>query len=159
MARPKLPLAQHKGLQMTGRLRPDLNYALALVSVLHGTTKSGLVSQHAGEGIRLEPERNRFRFEAAVKDIRFQREMERRKKSVLSPFGHASDTAEFLKAAAEERLLTRLWCLESRPHARLIEPIYDGGRRVIRPRAEAYLLSDEERALPVITPAARIRAI
>jgi hypothetical protein len=28
--------------------------------------------------------------------------------------------------------LARSWCLESRPHDRLIEPLYDSGKRVIQ---------------------------
>ena len=132
MARPKLPIAQRKVLNMTVRMRLDLNEGLAAVAVLRGTTKSGLVSQYAAEQIRLEQERDRSRFDAAVKDIRFQGEAQRRKKSAQSLFEGGSDAPERLKASTEHRPLARPWCLESRPHDRLIEPLYDSGKRVIQ---------------------------
>jgi hypothetical protein len=44
------------------------------------TTKSGLVSQYAAEQIRLEQKRDRVCFDAAVKDIRVQREAHQRTK-------------------------------------------------------------------------------
>jgi hypothetical protein len=132
MARPKLPIAQRKGMVLTVRMRLDLNEGVAAVAVLRGTTRSGLVSQYAAEQIRLEQERDRPRFDATVKDIRFQRETKRRKKSAQSLFEGGSDAPECLKANSEERPLTRQWCLESRPHDRLIEPLYDGGKRVIQ---------------------------
>jgi hypothetical protein len=132
MARPKLLVAQRKGMVMTVRMRLDLNEGLAAVAVLRGTTKSGLVSQYAAEQIRLEQERDRPRFDAAVKDIRFQSEAQRRKKSAQSLFEGRSNAPERLKAISEERPLARPWCLESRPHDRLIEPLYDSGKRVIQ---------------------------
>ena len=132
MARPKLPIAQRKGMVMTVRMRLDLNEGLAAVAVLRGTTRCGLVSQYAAEQIRLEQERDRPRFDAAVKDIQLQREAQRRKKSAQSLFEGGSSAPECLKAIGEERQLTRPWCLESRPHDRLIEPLYDGGKRVIQ---------------------------
>ena len=132
MARPKLPIAQRKGMVMTVRMRLDLNEGLAAVAVLRGTTKSGLVSQYAAEQIRLEQERDRPRFDAAVQDIRFQRETRRRKESAQSQFEHLSDLPDCLKASTEHRPLPRPWCLESRPHDRLIEPLYDSGKRVIQ---------------------------
>lgn len=132
MARPKLPIAQRKTLNMTVRMRLDLDEGLAAVALLRGTTKSGLVSQYAAEQIRLEQERDRPRFEAAVKDIRFQRETQRRKESAQARLERPSGTRECLKAITEDRSLARPWCLESRPHDRLIEPLYDGGKRVIQ---------------------------
>ena len=75
MARPKLPIAQRKVLNMTVRMRLDLDAGLAAVASLRGTTKSGLVSQYAAEQIRLEQERDRPRFDAAVQDIRFQKRL------------------------------------------------------------------------------------
>lgn len=132
MARPKLPIAQRKGMVMTVRMRLDLNEGLAAVAVLRGTTKSGLVSQYAAEQIRLEQERDRPRFDATVKGIRFQRETRRRKESAQSQIEHLSDLPDCLKASTEHRPLARPWCLESRPHDRLIEPLYDSGKRVIQ---------------------------
>ena len=132
MARPKLPIAQLKSLVMTVRMRLDLNDGLAAVAHLRGTTKSGLVSQYAAEQIRLEQERDRLGFDAAVKDIRFKREAQRRKKSAQSRLERQSDAHDCLKAVREQRPLARSWCLESRPHDRLIEPLYDSGKRVIQ---------------------------
>ena len=132
MARPKLPIAQRKVLNMTVRMRPDLDAGLAAVASLRGTTKSGLVSQYAAEQIRLEQERDRPRFDATVKDIRFQREARLRKKSAQSQFEHLSNLPDCPKASTEHRPLARPWCLESRPHDRLIEPLYDSGKRVIQ---------------------------
>ena len=140
MARPKLPIAQLKSLVMTVRMRLDLNDGLAAVAHLRGTTKSGLVSQYAAEQIRLEQERDRLGFDAAVKDIRFQREAQRRKKSAQSLFEGGSDAPERLKASTEHRPLARPWCLESRPHDRLIEPLYDGGKRVIQATRQSLSL-------------------
>ncbi len=132
MARPKLPTEQCKGVTITVRMRLDLNEGLAAVAVLRGTTKSGLVSQYAAEQIRLEQERDRVRFDAAIKDIQFQRQAQRRKKSAHARLERPSGTRECLKAITEDRPLARPWCLESRPHDRLIEPLYDGGKRVIQ---------------------------
>lgn len=133
MARPKLPTAQRKGIVMTVRMRPDLDEGLAAVAHLRGTTKSGLVSQYAAEQIRIEQERDRVRFDAAVKDIRFQREAQRRKKSAQSRLEGRSDAPGSLKAAAKQRPSARPWCLEARPHDRLIEPLYDSGKRLNQP--------------------------
>ena len=132
MARPKLPIAQRKVLNMTVRMRLDLDAGLAAVASLRGTTKSGLVSQYAAEQIRLEQERDRVRFDAAIKDIQFQRQAQRRKKSAHARLERPSGTRECLKAITEDRPLARPWCLESRPHDRLIEPLYDSGKRVIQ---------------------------
>jgi hypothetical protein len=132
MARPKLPVAQRKGMVMTVRMRLDLNDGFAAGAVLRGTTKSGLVSQYAAEQIRLEQERDRVRFDAAVQDVRFQRQAHRRKKSAQARLERPSGTRECLKAGLEQRPLARPWCLESRPHDRLIEPLYDSGKRVIQ---------------------------
>ena len=132
MARPKLPIAQLKSLVMTVRMRPDLNDGLAVVAHLRGTTKSGLVSQYSAEQIRLEQQRDRLGFDAAVKDIRFKREAQRRKKSAQSRLERQSDAHDRPKAGTEQRPLARSWCLESRPHDRLIEPLYDSGKRVIQ---------------------------
>jgi hypothetical protein len=42
--------------------------------------------------------------------------------------------------------LTRPWCLESRPHDRLIEPLYDGRKTVIQgTRGRVSLLARRER--------------
>jgi hypothetical protein len=130
MARPKLTIAQCKCVQITVRMRLDLNEGSAAVASLRGTTKSGLVSQYAAEQIRLEQERDRPRFDATVKGIRFQREAQRRKKSAQSLIAGGSNAPERVKAINEERPLTSPWCLESRPHDRLIEPLYDSGKRV-----------------------------
>ena len=140
MARPKLPVAQRKGMVMTVRMRLDLNDGFTAVAVLRGTTKSGLVSQYAAEQIRLEQERDRPRFDAAVQDIRFQRETKRQKESAQSQFEHLSDLPDCLKGSNEHRPLTRPWCLESRPHDRLIEPLYDSGKRVIQPTRRSLSL-------------------
>ena len=146
MARPKLPIAQLKSLVMTVRMRLDLNDGLAAVAHLRGTTKSGLVSQYAAEQIRLEQERDRFGFDAAVKDIRFKREVQRRKKPVQSVFERVSDSPYCLKATTDERRLARPWCLELRPHDRLFETLYDGGKRVIQAtRGNLLLLARRKR--------------
>lgn len=73
MARPKLPHEQRRRLTMTVRIRQDLDEGLAAVALLRGTTKSGLVSQYAAEQIRVEQERDRSRFEAALKEIKAHR--------------------------------------------------------------------------------------
>ena len=132
MARPKLPTAQRKAVKITVRMRLDLDEGLAAVAHLRGATKSGLVSQYATEQIRLEQERDRARFDAAIKDIRLQREAQRRKKSAQSRLECRSDAPDCLKAGSEQRPLARPWCLESRPHDRLIEPLYDCGKKVIQ---------------------------
>ena len=143
MARPKLPAGQRKGMVMTVRMRLDLNEGLAAVAHLRGTTKSGLVSQYAAEQVRLEQERDRPRFDAAVKDARFQREAKRRKNSAQSQ----PDAADGLKASSQQRPLARSWCLESRPHDRLIEPLYDSGKRVMQStRGSLSLLARGKRA-------------
>jgi hypothetical protein len=42
--------------------------------------------------------------------------------------------------------LARSWCLESRPHDRLIEPLYDGRKRVIQStRGRLSLLARRKR--------------
>jgi len=102
------------------------------VAHLRGTTNGGLVSQYAAEQIRLEQERDRLGFDAAVKDIRFRRGAQRRKKPVQSVIERVSDSPYWLKASTEHRPLARPWCLESRPHDRLIEPLCDSGKRVIQ---------------------------
>jgi hypothetical protein len=144
MARPKLTIAQLKSLVMTVRMRLDLNDGLAAVAHLRGTTKSGLVTQYAAEQIRLEQERDRLGFDAAVKDIRFKREAQRRKKSAQSRLERQSDAHDSLKAGTEQRPLARSWCLESRPHDRLIEPLYDGRKRSFKVLAKGYLSSHDE---------------
>src|SRR6478672_10755787 len=73
MARPRLPIEQRRRLTMTVRIRQDLDEGFAAVALLRGTTKSGLVSQYAAEQIRLELERDRAGFSAALKQIRSQR--------------------------------------------------------------------------------------
>jgi hypothetical protein len=84
MARPKLPVEQRRRLTMTVRIRQDLDEGFAAVAVLRGTTKSGLVSQYAAEQIRAEQERDRSRFEAALKEIKAQRKMQRKSKTAGS---------------------------------------------------------------------------
>jgi hypothetical protein len=69
-------------------MRLDLNEGLAAVAYLRRTTKSGLLSQYAAEQIRLEQERDRVCFDAAVKDIRFQREA-RRRRNLLNHYSNA----------------------------------------------------------------------
>jgi hypothetical protein len=146
MARPKLPAAQRKGMVMTVQLRLDLNDGLAAVALLRGTTKSGLVSQYAAELIRFEQERDRVRFDAALEDIRFQSEARRRKKSAQSPFERPSSAPDCLKAITHQPELIRPWCLESRPHDRLVEPLYDTGKKVIQAtRGRLSLLAREKR--------------
>src|SRR6266851_2639177 len=132
MARPKLPIAQLKSLVMTVRMRLDLKDGLAAVAHLRGTTKSGLVSQYAAEQVRLEQERDRPRFDEVVKDIRFHREAQLRKKSAQSRLERRSDVPDCLKPSSEQHSLARPWCLESRLHDRLIEPLYDSRKRVIQ---------------------------
>src|SRR5258705_13974651 len=105
MARPKLPIAQRKTLNMTVRMRLDLDEGLAAVALLRGTTKSGLVSRYAAEQIRLEQERDRVRFDAAVKDTRFQREAQRRKKSAQSRLERRSDAPGCLKSHLRAALI------------------------------------------------------
>ena len=80
MARPKLPTAQRRRLTMTVRIRQDLDEGFAAVALLRGTTKSGLVSQYAAEQIRAEQERDRARFEAALKEIQSHRKAQRQSK-------------------------------------------------------------------------------
>jgi hypothetical protein len=81
MARPKLPTAQRRRLTMTVRIRQDLDEGFAAVALLRGTTKSGLVSQYAAEQIRIEQERDRARFDAALKEITSHRKMQQRTKA------------------------------------------------------------------------------
>jgi hypothetical protein len=81
MARPKLPTAQRRRLTMTVRIRQDLDEGFAAVALLRGTTKSGLVSQYAAEQIRAEQERDRSRFEAALKEITSHRKIQQRTKA------------------------------------------------------------------------------
>ena len=81
MARPKLPIEQRRRLTMTVRIRQDLDEGFAAVALLRGTTKSGLVSQYAAEQIRVEQERERSRFEAALKEIKAQRKLQRKSKT------------------------------------------------------------------------------
>jgi hypothetical protein len=78
MARPKLPTEQRRRLTMTVRIRQDLDEGFAAVALLRGTTKSGLVSQYAAEQIRVEQERDRLRFDVALKEIRGQRKRQRK---------------------------------------------------------------------------------
>ncbi|MGH9763684.1 MAG: hypothetical protein ACREAC_22865 [Blastocatellia bacterium] len=78
MARPKLPAEQRRRLTMTVRIRQDLDEGFAAVALLRGTTKSGLVSQYAAEQIRLEQERDRAAFAAALKEIKSQRKSQSR---------------------------------------------------------------------------------
>jgi hypothetical protein len=69
---------------MTVRIRQDLDEGFAAVALLRGTTKSGLVSQYAAEQIRVEQERERSRFEAALKEIKAQRKLQRKSKTAES---------------------------------------------------------------------------
>ena len=84
MARPKLPTEQRRRLTMTVRIRQDLDEGFAAVALLRGTTKSGLVSQYAAEQIRAEQERDRSRFEGALKEIKAQRKVQRKSKPARS---------------------------------------------------------------------------
>jgi hypothetical protein len=63
---------------MTARIRQDLDEGLAAVALLRGTTKSGLVSQFAAEQIRVEQERDRPRFDAALEEIKVQRQTQQK---------------------------------------------------------------------------------
>jgi hypothetical protein len=65
---------------MTVRIRQDLDEGFAAVALLRGTTKSGLVSQYAAEQIRLEQERDRARFESALKEVTSHRKIRQRTK-------------------------------------------------------------------------------
>lgn len=65
---------------MTVRIRQDLDEGFAAVAHLRGTTKSGLVSQYAAEQIRVEQERDRARFDSALKEIKSQRKAQRKVK-------------------------------------------------------------------------------
>jgi hypothetical protein len=132
MARPKMPTAQRRGLNMTVRVRLDLDERLAAVALPRGTTRSGLVSQYAAEQVRLEQERDRTSFDAAVKDIRFRREAQRKKSSAQSPLERPSGASDGLTAGTDQRPLARPWCLQSRPHDRLIEPLYNGGKTAVQ---------------------------
>jgi hypothetical protein len=85
VARPKLPIEQRRRLTMTVRIRQDLDEGFAAVAYLRGTTKSGLVSEYAAEQIRVEEERNRARFSAALKEIRSQRREQRGAKRKPKP--------------------------------------------------------------------------
>jgi len=78
MARPKLPIDQRRRLTMTVRIRQDLDEGFAAVAHIRGTTKSGLVSQYAAEQIRVEQERDSARFDAALKEVKFQRKAQSR---------------------------------------------------------------------------------
>jgi len=80
MARPKLPPGQRRRLTMTVRIRQDLDEGFAAVALLRGTTKSGLVSQYAAEQIRTEQERDRPRFDSALKEIKSQRKFYQKSK-------------------------------------------------------------------------------
>jgi hypothetical protein len=66
---------------MTVRIRQDLDEGFAAVALLRGTTKSGLVSQYAAEQIRVEQERDVLRFDAALKEVKSQRRVQRKTKS------------------------------------------------------------------------------
>lgn len=96
MARPKLPIAQRKTLNMTVRMRLDLNEGLAAVAVLRGTTRSGLVSQYAAEQIRLEQERDLPRFDATVKKAFDFKERRGGERNLLS---HNSNTSQICPIA------------------------------------------------------------
>jgi hypothetical protein len=91
------------------------------------------VSQYAAEQIGLEQERDRARFDAAVKDIRVQREARQRTTLARLQLQPSSNAPGSLKAATKQRPSARPWCLESRPHDRLIEPLYDSGKRLKQP--------------------------
>jgi len=80
MARPRLPIDQRRRLTMTVRIRQDLDEGFAAVAHLRGTTKSGLVSQYAAEQIRVEQERDRARFDSALKEIKSQRKAQKKVK-------------------------------------------------------------------------------
>ena len=82
MARPKLPIELRRRLTMTVRIRQDLDEGFAAVALLRGTTKSGLVSQYAAEQIRVELERDRTRFGAALKEIKSQRKAQKKAKAM-----------------------------------------------------------------------------
>jgi len=84
MARPKLPTDQRRRLTMTVRIRQDLDEGFAAVALLRGTTKSGLVSQYAAEQIRVEEERDRSRFAAALKEIKSHRKNQTKEKRARS---------------------------------------------------------------------------
>jgi len=84
MARPKLSHEQRRRLTMTVRIRQDLDEGFAAVAILRGTTKSGLVSQYAAEQIRAEQERDRSRFEAALKEIKAQRKVQQKSRASAS---------------------------------------------------------------------------
>lgn len=154
MARPKLPTAQRKVLQMTVRMRLDLDEGVAAVALLRGTTKSELVSQYAAEQIRLEEERDRFCFAAAVEEIRSKRRARRKSKTARSNSQRPSGALDSSKAVTEQRPLARPWCLESRPQDRLIEPLYDGAKRVTQPIRGRLSLRAREKKTACCNPRA-----
>ena len=147
MARPKLPTEQRKVVTITVRMRLDQVEGLTAVATLRGTTRSGLVSQFAAEQIRLEQERDRAHFDAAVDDIRSQREAERRGKSDQSLSERPSCSPDSPKAPSVQRPLATLPCIESRPHDRSIVSLSNtretliqvacGGASLLSPRTRA----------------------
>ena len=139
MARPKLPIAQRKAVTITVRMKLDLNDGFAAVARLRGTTKSGLVSQYAAEQVRLEQEQDRSCFDAMVEEVRSRRSARQRGRLQLQRKERARDC---LIVAAEQLPLTRHWCLQSRPHDRIFEPLYDAVKRPIQAgRASGVLLT------------------
>jgi hypothetical protein len=144
MARPKLTTAQRKSVTITVPMRLDQDEGLAAVAVLRRTTKSGLVSQFAAEQIRLEQERDRPRFDAAVEDVRFQREAERRKRSGQLLFERPSCSPDSLKATIEQRPLATLPCVESQPHDRSIVSLSNAHQTLIHALCGVHLSSHNE---------------
>jgi hypothetical protein len=132
MARPKLPTTQRKAATITVRMRLDQVEGLTAVAALRRTTRSGLISQFASEQISLKQGRERAHFDAAVDDIRFQREAEQRKRSGQSLFERPSCSPDSLKGTNDQRPMATLPCIESRPHDRSIVSLSNTRERLIQ---------------------------
>jgi hypothetical protein len=52
---------------------------------------------------------------------------------VMDPIEHPPDALDCMKRLTEQRPLAKLRCIESRPHDRLIEPLYDSGKGLNQP--------------------------
>ena len=112
---------------MTVRMRQDLDEGLAAVAFLRGSSKSGLVSQHSAEQIRLERERDEQSFDAAVKEIRSRKEAQRRKKTDRLPVDLSPDPSDGLKDTVEQRRFVSPEAGGSGSHDRSAESISDDG--------------------------------
>jgi hypothetical protein len=71
--------------------------------------------------------------------------------TVMDPIERPPDALDCLKRPTEQRPLAKLRCIESRPHDRLIEPLYNGGKRVIQATRGSLSLLARGRE-PLVTP-------